>query len=80
MLKEPSKDSIKARHWHEVMTICGSQFLIVGNRGFKLQSLIELYLVSAREDVEEVTDGTDKQLKIEENHNEINTQWQNGRA
>ena len=75
LLQELSKDSIKARHWEEVMKICKTEFDVVGNSDFKLQSLIEADLVSVKEDIEEVTDGADKQLKIEQQLCEINTQW-----
>jgi len=76
LLQELSKDSIKARHWDEVMTICGTQFDIIGNPDFKLQSLIEANLVSVSEEIEEITDGADKQLKIEQQLIEIKALWQ----
>ena len=75
LLHELSKSSIKARHWEEVMKICDTQFDIVGNPDFKLQSLIEANLVSFKDDIEEVTDGADKQLKIEQQLREIKEQW-----
>ena len=75
LLQELSKDSVKARHWDEVMNICGTQFEVIGNPDFKLQSLIEADLVSVKEDIEEVTDGADKQLKIEQQLSEISNQW-----
>ncbi len=77
LLQELSKDSIKARHWDEVMTICGTQFEVIGNPDFKLQSLIEIDLVAVKEEIEEVTDGADKQLKIEQQLSEISCLWQN---
>ncbi len=77
LLEELSKESIKARHWDEVMKICDTEFEVIGNSAFKLQSLIEINLVPVKEDIEEVTDGADKQLKIEQQLSEINTQWQN---
>ena len=76
LLQELSKDSIKARHWEEVMEICKAEFDVVGNPDFKLQSLIETDLVSHTEEIEEVTDGADKQLKIEVQLSEIHNQWQ----
>jgi len=75
LLAELSKDSIKARHWDEVMKICNTTFEVVGNPEFKLQSLLEADLVSVSEDIEEVTDGADKQLKIEHTIGEIKNQW-----
>ena len=75
LLAELSKDSIKARHWDEVMKICNAKFDIVGNPEFKLQSLLEADLVSVREQIEEVTDGADKQLNIEHQLGEIKSHW-----
>lgn len=74
LLQELSKDSIKAHHCNEVMEIYGTQFDFVGNPDFKLQSLIEVDLVLASEEIEEVTDGADKQLKIEQQLSEIKSQ------
>ena len=75
LLAELSKDSIKARHWDEVMKICNTTFEVVGNPEFKLQSLLEADLVSVSEEIEEVTDGADNQLKIEHQLGEIKGQW-----
>jgi dynein heavy chain len=75
LLEELSKNSIKARHWEEVMKICNTTFDVVGNPDFKLQSLLEANLVSVSEEIEEVTDGADKQLKIEHQLGEIKNQW-----
>ena len=75
LLQELSKDSIKARHWDEVMRICDAKFDVVGNPEFKLQSLLEADLVTNREEIDEVTDGADKQLRIEGQLGEIRSQW-----
>ena len=75
LLQELSKPSIKARHWEEVMRICNTKFDVLGNPEFKLQSLLEADLVSVNEDIEEVTDGADKQLKIEQQLGDIRGQW-----
>ena len=75
LLAELSKDSIKSRHWDEVMQICNTSFEVVGNPELKLQTLLEADLVSAKEEIEEITDGADKQLKIENQLSEMSTQW-----
>lgn len=75
LLEELSKDSIKVRHWEEVMEICEMHFDVIGNPDFKLQSLLEADLVSKRDEIEEVTDGADKQLKIEYQLEEIRELW-----
>ena len=75
LLKELCKDSMKDRHWEEIMQICNIRFDVLGIPDFKLQVLIEADLVSVLEQIEEVTDGADKQLKIEQQLSEINTKW-----
>ncbi|KAL3815567.1 hypothetical protein ACHAXA_000299 [Cyclostephanos tholiformis] len=75
LLTELSKDSIKVRHWDEVNQICNTKFEVVGNPEFKLQSLLEANLVFISEKIEEVTDGADKQLKIENQLGEIKSAW-----
>ena len=75
MLGELVKDSIKARHWEEVCQLCGVQLDVLGNAEFKLETLLEADLLRFSDDIEEITDGADKQLKIEQQLHEIKTQW-----
>jgi len=74
LLQELAKPSIMARHWDEVMEICKANFDVFGGE-FKLASLIDSTLVENREEVEEVTDGADKQKKIEISIEEIADKW-----
>lgn len=75
LFKELCKDSIKERHWDEITRICNTRFDVVGSPDFKLQLLIEADLVAAREQIEEVTDGADKQLKLEYQLSDIGSKW-----
>ena len=75
LLKELSKESIKSRHWDEVMKVCDTELDVIGNSEFKLESLVDADLVSVADDIEEITDGADKQLKIEQQLHEIKEQW-----
>ena len=75
LLEDLSKSSIKVRHWEEVMGICKIHFDVVGNVDFKLHSLLDADLVSNKDSIEEVTDGADKQLKIEHQLEEIRDMW-----
>lgn len=63
LFQELTKESIRQRHWEEVMAITHSTF---DNESpdFKLQSLIDIDMASKRDEIEEVTDSADKQLKI----------------
>lgn len=74
LILEFTKDSIRDRHWEEVMEITNSDFDYKGS-SFRLQSLLDIDLLSKRDDIEEVTDGADKQLKIENNLVEIEDRW-----
>jgi dynein heavy chain len=76
LLQELSKDSIKARHWEQLMKICNKEFDVIGNPEFKLESLIDANLLPVKEEIEEITDGADKQLKIEQQLSEIKSQWE----
>jgi|AntRauTorckE5430_2_1112549.scaffolds.fasta_scaffold04880_4 hypothetical protein len=48
------------------MKICGQQFDVIGNLDFKLEPIVAPNLNPVREEIEEITDGAEKQLKIEE--------------
>jgi dynein heavy chain len=74
LLQELTKESIKDRHWEEVMQITGSTLDFAGPE-FRLGSLLEISLIEKKEEIEEVTDGADKQLKIERGLAEITERW-----
>ena len=73
LLEHLSKDSVKPRHWTELMELTGKQFRIDGD--FRLDMLLECNLPEFEEDIEELTDGADKQLAIERKVAEIETRW-----
>ena len=74
LLQEFTKESIRPRHWEEVMEITKSSFDFEGPE-FRLQSLLDINLVAKRDEIEEVTDGADKQLKIERGLEDIEERW-----
>lgn len=78
LLQEFTKESIRDRHWEEVMEITKSQFDFQGD-DFRLQSLLDIGLVAKKDEIEEVTDGADKQLKIEKNLLDIDERWKSAR-
>lgn len=78
LLSEFTKESIRDRHWEEVMVITKSEFDFQGPE-FRLQSLLDIDMVSKKDEIEEVTDGADKQLKIENNLIEIDERWKTAR-
>lgn len=74
ILQEFTKESIRDRHWEEVMTITNSSFDFAGPE-FRLQSLLDINMVAKKDEIEEVTDGADKQLKIEKGLEDIEARW-----
>jgi dynein heavy chain len=74
ILVELTKESIRDRHWDEIMEITESSFDYLSPE-FKLESLLEISLVDKKEEIEEITDGADKQLKIEKGLEEIEGRW-----
>jgi dynein heavy chain len=81
LLTELAKPSIKDRHWKEVGALCTAEGqekpteFDVLSPDFKLQDLLDADIVKFKDDIEEVTEGADKQLKIEDNLNEIDGIW-----
>jgi len=73
LLEQLSKDSIKPRHWTELMTITSSSFQL--DDDFRLKTLLACKLEAFNEDIEELCDGADKQLAIESKILEINGRW-----
>ena len=73
LLEQLSKDSIKPRHWTELMTITNSTFQL--DDDFRLKTLLACKLEAFNEDIEELCDGADKQLAIEQKIVEINGRW-----
>ena len=77
LIQEFTKESIRPRHWDEVIEICQAnpEDYDYESTEFKLSQVLDLDLGKYAEDVEEVTDGADKQLKIELGLEEIEERW-----
>jgi len=73
LLTELSKESIMDRHWQEVQAITGSEFDI--GPDFKLETLLGINMVHHKDEIEEVTEGADKQLKIQNQLAELQDIW-----
>ena len=74
LLQELSKESIKPRHWEAVMEQTQTTFDVTA-ADFKLQTLLDANIIAYKDDIEEITDGADKQLKIEIGLTEITDRW-----
>jgi len=76
LFAELTKDSIMDRHWDEVKSILGVEFEQDSSE-FKLNTLLDANIAHFNDDIEEVTEGADKQLKIEQQMKEIAEMWDN---
>lgn len=75
LLNELSKSSMRDRHWKQISKLTGMDFDFEKFHELKLKSVIEADLLAYREDIEEITDGADKQLGIENKLREIEQIW-----
>lgn len=74
LIRELSRESIKARHWEELIKICGRN-LLVESESFKFQDILEVKLLTWKEDVENICESAQKQLQIENKIKDIKERW-----
>tara|TARA_B100000795_G_C22806619_1_gene445355 strand:- start:150 stop:14669 length:14520 start_codon:yes stop_codon:yes gene_type:complete len=74
LLEQLSKDSIKPRHWTELMRTTGHEFRIDGG-DFRLQTLLDCHLEEVADDVVELCDGAEKQQQISVRILDIRERW-----
>lgn len=75
-MQDLSKDSIKSRHWEEVKTITKTDLKYESDL-FKLEDMLKADLLAVKEEVSEIADYADKQLRIEEKLKVIIEYWEN---
>ena len=71
LLQELAKPSVMGRHWDELRNLVKNDF-DQESADFTLEFIISLKLENVADEVLEITDGADKQLKIEQDIKEIN--------
>jgi len=70
-----AKQSIRPRHWNEVIEITKEEIPYESDQ-FKLSGLLKANLLGFKEDIEDITDNADKQLKLENQlRDEITKYW-----
>jgi len=70
-----AKPSIRPRHWEDVQEMTKVQ-IPYDDEGFTLAQLLEAPLLQFKDDIEDITDSADKQLKLERTLNEeITAYW-----
>lgn len=66
LIQQLAKPSIRDRHWNEVIELVKEE-IPYSSETFTLQKLFDVPLLQFREEIEEITDNADKQLKLEKN-------------
>ena len=74
LLQGLAKDSVQPRHWGELMKVMGVTFNVEGSE-FRLETLLDSDIVKYQEEVEDITDGADKQMGIESKLGDIKELW-----
>lgn len=77
LLQELSKQSIKKRHWEEVVQVCKADIEVTDEfpGSLPLSEILKIEMVARKDEVEEITDGADKQQKIEKELKEVTAKW-----
>jgi len=71
-----AKPSIRPRHWEEVIEMTKEE-IPYASETFTLSQLLQAPLLNFKEDIEDITDSADKQLKLEKQLNEeISAHWE----
>ncbi|CAG9316033.1 unnamed protein product [Blepharisma stoltei] len=75
LLEDLSKPSIKPRHWDQLSQVTGHDLTQKNDEVFYLSKLLEVDLLKSKEEIEEIIESADKQLKIEIKLGEIKAKW-----
>jgi dynein heavy chain, axonemal len=70
-----SKETIRPRHWDRVSEVTENELKPYDNPEFSLAALLAAPLVEKFNEIEEITDGADKEDKIEKKLEEVNARW-----
>ncbi|GMH97336.1 hypothetical protein TrST_g8180 [Triparma strigata] len=74
LVEELSKDSVKPRHWHEIIKLTGTTYPF-DSEAFALSHILDSNILEFKEEVEEIAEGADKQLQIETKLAEVKEMW-----
>ncbi len=81
MIQELSKESIRSRHWEKVLTMLGKMDVVPEGdieawlETLSFQELLDMELHKYEEEIIEVTDMADKELRIERDKADIVAKW-----
>jgi len=71
-----AKPSIRDRHWEDIMELSKNKNIPYNQENFVLKHIFDANLLEIQDDVEEITDSADKQLRLEKQlKTEISAFW-----
>ncbi|GMF34281.1 unnamed protein product [Phytophthora fragariaefolia] len=75
IVRELTRESIKPRHWEEIIKACNGQRLPYDTDSFKFQDVLDAKLLTWKEDVEYICESAQKQLQIEHKLRDLTDRW-----
>ncbi|KAG2951559.1 Dynein gamma chain, flagellar outer arm [Phytophthora cactorum] len=75
IVRELTRESIKPRHWEEIIKACNGQRLPYDSESFKFQDVLDAKLLTWKEDVEYICESAQKQLQIEHKLRDLTDRW-----
>ncbi|KAL4128830.1 hypothetical protein PRIC2_007810 [Phytophthora ramorum] len=75
IVRELTRESIKPRHWEELIKACNGQRLPYDSDSFKFQDVLDAKLLTWKEDVEYICESAQKQLQIEHKLRDLTDRW-----
>ena len=75
IIRDLKKPSIKLRHWQKIVEVTGKPLNYEQEDNFYMNDLIEANLLEHQDDIIDITESADKQLKIEIQLEEVKTTW-----
>ena len=75
LVQSLKKPSIQSRHWKSIIDITGRDLNYEQEDAMYLKDLLDAQLLNHKEDIEDIADSADKQLKIQSQLLEIQSTW-----
>ncbi|OWZ14140.1 Dynein heavy chain, partial [Phytophthora megakarya] len=75
IVRELTRESIKPRHWEEIIKACNDQRLPYDSDSFKFQDVLDAKILTWKEDVEYICESAQKQLQIEHKLRDLTDRW-----
>ncbi|KAL7690391.1 putative AAA+ ATPase domain, dynein heavy chain region D6 P-loop domain-containing protein [Plasmopara halstedii] len=75
IVRDLTRESIKPRHWDKLIESCSSRRLPYDSDSFKFQDVLDVQLLTYKEDVEFICESAQKELQIEHKLCDLTERW-----